>query len=373
MNKIIYYTKNNNNLELLKLKTEELLSLSISIIQIRDKTELFDTILSVDKVVMIIYEPENESDLKIIEELKIDESFKYLPVLVIEDPDCNYPVYSYGIEQIINKNCTVDQLAGHCTSLIKYKIKIDESDKRFSELSELNFTKSIQLDLIRKFIPQTVWNKCEDLANHQSLIIQEEEKELSFIYADLESFTSMSENMKPKEVIDTLNLLFDIVTQIVYQNFGDVDKFIGDAFLAIFDSADMALLTSIMIQSELETINKNRSALKLFPLKLRMGVHYGKVIRGSVGGTLRFDNTLIGDPINTTQRLEGMSPSGGILASKDVIKKSKAYDFSSIRYDKYFLKGKNKEIEAALLYDYYTTHTGIIEVLFKYRKQVEKV
>ncbi len=372
MYKVLYITeKNNSIINNLQFEIEKILNIELDLIQIINTDDIYDNLLSENQPAIVIFDETENNTIDIIKNLKQDESFSYLPILLLSDKYDYANNFSSGIDAVVRKNISGDELAHQISTLIKYKLKIDSLNKNFSEMSERNATKSIQLDLIKKFIPLTVWDKCEDLANHQNMIIPEEEKELSFIYADLESFTSMSENLTPTEVINTLNLIFDIVTQIVYQNYGDIDKFIGDAFLAIFNSPDMALLSGIMIQSELERINNERISKKMFPLKLRMGIHYGRVVRGSVGGTLRYDNTLIGDPINTTQRLEGMSPAGGILASKNIIQKIASCTFENARFDKYFLKGKNKEIEAILLFDYFKTHQDIMEILFKYRKFVE--
>ncbi len=372
MYKVLYITeKNNSIINNLQFEIEKILNIELDLIQIINTDDIYDNLLSENQPAIVIFDETKNNTIDIIKNLKQDESFSYLPILLLSDKYDYANNFSSGIDAVVRKNISGDELAHQISTLIKYKLKIDSLNKNFSEMSERNATKSIQLDLIKKFIPLTVWDKCEDLANHQNMIIPEEEKELSFIYADLESFTSMSENLTPTEVINTLNLIFDIVTQIVYQNYGDIDKFIGDAFLAIFNSPDMALLSGIMIQSELERINNERISKKMFPLKLRMGIHYGRVVRGSVGGTLRYDNTLIGDPINTTQRLEGMSPAGGILASKNIIQKIASCTFENARFDKYFLKGKNKEIEAILLFDYFKTHQDIMEILFKYRKFVE--
>lgn len=336
------------------------------------KEELYDLIVENNGCIAIIVDEFSENNFHIINELKNEEEFCYLPVILLSSKCRLETEELQKADTIINLTYSAKEIALQIASFIKYKLRIDNLQHKFSEMSELNAKKSIQLDLIKKFIPLTVWDTCEKLAENQHMVIEEEEKEISIIYADLESFTTMSENMTPSEIINTLNLLFDIITQIVYQNFGDVDKFIGDAFLAVFDSPDMAVLTALMIQSELEEINKKRHASSLPRLNFRLGLHHGKVIRGSVGGTLRFDNTLIGDPINTAQRLEGMSPPGGILASKEILGRINSVNFATIRYDNYFLKGKFKQIEAALLYDYYKSHKDILPILFKQRKQHEK-
>jgi adenylate cyclase len=327
-----------------------------------------------EPVILLLIEEEVPGIEDFVAELKKDESFKYLPIIMIlknNSVEQRKKYYSLGVEGFLSSTFDNDELALKCSAAINNKIRLDQVLKQLGDVSEKNITKAIQLDLIRKFIPMTVWKKTESLAEGQSLEIPEEEQELAIIFADLQSFTTMAEKTSPKEVIQFLNGIFDITTRIVYQNSGDIDKFIGDAFLAVFDSPEMAVLSAIMIQEELEIYNKKRSNAGLPVTTFRMGIHFGKVIRGSVGGTFRYDNTLIGDPINTAQRLESMSPPGGLLASKQVIQQLKLFSISDIEFKSYVLKGKNKNIEACLLYDYYKTHKEFKEILSGSKKVIE--
>jgi adenylate cyclase len=328
-----------------------------------------------EPVILLIGEESCQGLIKLIEEIKSDESFELLPIFLVLDentPSQRKKYFAKGMDGFLSKNFDTEELILTCNSAIKNKIRVDQVVRQLGEVSEKNITKAIQLDLIRKFIPQTVWIKSESLAEGQSLEIPEEEQELAIIFGDLQSFTTHSEKMSPKEVVEMLNGVFDITTQIIYQNFGDIDKFIGDAFLAVFDSPEMAALSAIMIQEELENYNKNRESKGLFVTSFRMGVHYGRVIRGSVGGTVRFDNTLIGDPINTAERLESLSAAGDILASKTFISRIPAIDIDKINFVNYTLKGKNKNVEACQLYSFYKTNVEIKKILFKNRFEIER-
>ncbi|HOL56137.1 MAG TPA: adenylate/guanylate cyclase domain-containing protein [Spirochaetota bacterium] len=376
MYNIIYIGKNDNldiqkmSLDLTKMNNEE-----IRIIKEKDLDAGINHLFFETSVILLIIEEDIDGAEDSIRELKKDEAFKFMPIIIIinqDDIEKRKRYYSLSIDGIINRDFSVEEIVLICNSVIKHKIRLDQVLSQLGEVSEKNITKAIQLDLLRKFIPLTVWEKTEDLAEAQDFEIPEEEQELAIIFADLETFTTMAEKQTPKEVIQMLNGIFDIATQIIYQNFGDIDKFIGDAFLAVFKHPEMALLSAIMIQDEIVSYNENRRRNNQNTSNFRLGVHYGKVIRGSVGGTVRFDNTLIGDPINTAQRLESMSPAGGILASKDIILKVKSLKDFNIPYKNYNLKGKDREIEATLFYEYYKEHPEIKTILFKERIRIEK-
>lgn len=375
MYNIVYIGSNDIDIEKISSDLSRINDEDIKIIKEKELEQGINLLFSEIPTILLIIEDKINGAEESIKELKKDEAFKFMPVIVVldkEDIEIRKKYYSFSVDGIINSKISTEEITLICNSVIKHKIRLDQVIKQLGEVSEKNITKSIQLDLLKKFIPLTVWEKTEDLAEAQDFEIPEEEQELAIMFADLESFTTIAERLIPKDVIQMLNGIFDIVTQIIYQNFGDIDKFIGDAFLAVFKHPEMALLSGIMIQDEIDFYNKNRIANNQNVSTLRIGIHYGKVIRGSVGGTVRFDNTLIGDPINTAQRLESMSKAGGILASKDIVSKVKILQNLNIPYQRYVLKGKDKEIEATLFYDYYKENREIKDILFKERIKIEK-
>ncbi len=173
---------------------------------------------------------------------------------------------------------------------------------------------TLMQQIIRQYISKSTWEKADFLSGEGRLHIEEEELEITCLFADIVSFTRISENLKPKAVIARLNIFFEPAAAAVYANEGDIDKFMGDAFLAIFKDPDQAVQAAIEIQKE-------RGAPK--GLRLRIGINTGKVIRGNVGGDLRKDNTIIGDVVNTASRIESHSGAGKILISEDTAKKLK--------------------------------------------------
>jgi adenylate cyclase len=329
-----------------------------------------------NQVILLIMEEIIEGLDEFIEEIKRDESFQYLPIMIILDHDTKTrrkTFYGKGIEGFLKKNFDCEELLLACNSAIKNKIRLDQVLKDLGDTQEKNITKAIQLELIKRFIPCTVWKKTLLLAEDQDFNIPEMEQDLAIMFADLQSFTAISEKMKPKEVVDFLNGVFDIATRVIYQNHGDIDKFIGDALLAVFERPEMALLSSIEIIDELNEYNIQRQKDNLPATTFRIGINYGKVIRGSVGGNERFDNTLIGDPINTAQRLEGLSPPGTVLAAKSLLDQFPGLINSDIVYHDYSLKGKDKTVKAALVYDYYLSHRDLLPGLRKIRQVIGSV
>lgn len=319
-------------------------------------------------IILLAISEKTEGLEDFIKELRSDEIFKLLPIFIIlrdETYEKKIKYYSLGVDNFILDNGNIKDFVFACRSAVENKIKMDDIANQLRDVTEKNITKSIQLDLIKKFLPLTVWEQCVKLAENQDFEIPEEEKEVAIIFADLEAFTTTSEHLPPSGVVAMLNEVFDITTQIIYQNCGDIDKFIGDAFLAVFDCAGDALLSAVLIQDAMDSFNRQRLSNDKLPINFRMGVHYGKVIRGSVGGTLRFDNTLIGDTINTAQRLESMSSPGEVLVSKALIDRVSFIKDMNLDFTNYELKGKNTRIDAFEFFLYHKKNPDILARLFK--------
>lgn len=147
-----------------------------------------------------------------------------------------------------------------------------------------------------------------------------EEREMSVLFSDLVGFTSMSLRMSPREVIEHLNGYFDIMCPIVLGHDGDIDKFIGDAIMAVFDDvpgkpppAERAVRAAMQMQEAMPDFNRNHDA----NMAMRIGINTGPLVRGDLGSRFfRRDYTVIGDTVNRANRYEMRCPIGGVLVSQ---------------------------------------------------------
>jgi CheY-like chemotaxis protein/class 3 adenylate cyclase len=146
-----------------------------------------------------------------------------------------------------------------------------------------------------------------------------EEREMSVLFSDICGFTSMSGRLPPREVIDMLNEYFDRLCPVVRAEGGDIDKFIGDAIMAVFEELPgrdppplRAVRAALAMQQALAEFNTGRP----LALSMRIGINTGPVVRGDIGPGFRREYAVIGDTVNKANRYEGNCPPGGVLVSQ---------------------------------------------------------
>ena len=300
---------------------------------------------------------------KDIQELKDDEVFRYLPVLGII-PEANPVVLSAlincGCESYLEESYIKTSLIEYIHLILRRSNHLDDVSAKISQLQEKAIRDFILLDIIKNYIPRTIWNKAEDFAEKQRLELNSEETDLVICFADICRFSTMAQYKQPNEVIDVLNTVFEVATRYIFYFSGDIDKFIGDAFLAIFTDLPQALKAMYGIQNELQELNQAADE----PVQFRIGMHVGKIIRGNVGGNNRYDNTLIGDTVNTASRLEGKSPVGGFVIS-EAVRRRLGFDIPEKYRMSAQLKGREGEEIYYLMFDFLIENPEVLPGLLE--------
>lgn len=137
-------------------------------------------------------------------------------------------------------------------------------------------------------------------------------KEVSVLFSDIRGYTTLTESMAAEEVVAMLNEYFETMVDAVFKHKGTLDKYIGDAIMAVFGSplpleehAWLAVQTAIEMQQRLTVFNASRTASQ--QLKIGIGINSDSVISGNIGSSKRMEFTAIGDGVNLGSRLEGAS------------------------------------------------------------------
>ncbi|MBX7056533.1 MAG: protein kinase [Leptospirales bacterium] len=170
---------------------------------------------------------------------------------------------------------------------------------------------------------------------------------LGVLFSDLRDFTSISEKLSPEETFALLNDYLDRMEAAVRRHGGFVDKFIGDAVMALFDEHPVnALRAGADMLRELALLNEERVASGLPALRAGIGVHWGEATLGVVGSRDRLDTTAVGDVVNTASRLESLTKSYGtpLLLSGAVSEELPAGEFDLRFLDMVMVKGKDEPI-----------------------------
>ncbi|MEN9826453.1 MAG: hypothetical protein RI953_2198 [Pseudomonadota bacterium] len=161
-------------------------------------------------------------------------------------------------------------------------------------------------------------------------------REMSVMFLDIRQFSKISESLSPKENFDFLNSYFATVNPVIQNHCGFIDKYIGDAVMALFPNRpDDALLAAIELQKQLDTFNNNRKTSFMNPISIGLGVHHGPLMLGTLGNEQRMEGTVISDSVNLASRLEGITKvfSVGLVTSQDSIiltHNPRQFDFRSL-------------------------------------------
>jgi len=131
---------------------------------------------------------------------------------------------------------------------------------------------------------------------------------MTIMFADIRGFTAMSENMTPKQNFDFINALLNRIGPIIRENDGFIDKYIGDAVMALFsDEADKAVDACLAILARLAAYNVERVTDGKVPVRLGIGLHTGSLMLGTIGEVERMDTTVISDSVNLSARIEKLT------------------------------------------------------------------
>ncbi len=137
---------------------------------------------------------------------------------------------------------------------------------------------------------------------------QQVERKMTVLFSDIRDFTALSETMSPQENFNFLNSYLMQMEPVVAAHGGIIDKYIGDAIMALFpDSPDAALRGALAMLDKLDEYNAGRERAGYRPIKIGIGINTGIVILGTVGGFGRMDGTVIGDAVNLAARLERLT------------------------------------------------------------------
>lgn len=194
------------------------------------------------------------------------------------------------------------------------------------------------------------------LSDPSKLRLGGDTKDMSVLFSDIRGFTSISEKVKPEILVRFLNIYLTKITQVILDNSGMVDKYIGDAVMALWgaplelkEHSYYAAKSALKMLVEVNNFNKEHSNM-FPPIKVGIGINSGKMVSGNMGGEQRFDYTVLGDNVNLASRLEGLTKYYGVSiilgenTYKHLKKTNNLQKFLIRHLDTVVVKGKQEKV-----------------------------
>jgi len=246
-------------------------------------------------------------------------------------------------------NSSNNYFSEHLTSNIEHFVQnagiILDNSILYTRMSEMQ--KGIR-SAFSKFVPPEIIDQLIE-SSQMDVRLAGEKRDVCILFSDIRSFTSISENNSADSVVDFLNRYFDIMVALIKKHGGTIDKFIGDAILAIFgaptsyeDNTQRAVLAAKDMISALPLLHTGTMKLPEQGFQIGIGIHRGNAIVGNIGSADKFDYTAIGDTVNLASRLEGLTKyyKQDIIISQEV-KESLEADIAIRELDTVKVKGKD--------------------------------
>lgn len=238
---------------------------------------------------------------------------------------------------------------------LDYRVQIHRNDE-FGDLAddfnkmaaELELKEKIKDSFGRYVTPEILELIIE---NPDSRWMNGSEVDASVLFVDIRGFTTLSEEREPEQLVGLLNDYFSLVTEVIVENGGHLNKFVGDEAMAVFGApvhdplhANAALKTAAEIQQKMALFVPKKGTWDK-PIKVGIGISSGRMIAGNLGSEKRMEYTVIGDNVNVASRLTSLAKGGEIIISKktfDLLENKTAFDLQE--KGNVFVKGRKMEI-----------------------------
>ena len=270
--------------------------------------------------------------------LKADSHWNTIPVLFltaqISVQNLVQGLVHLAADDYLPKPFAADELIARVQVLLRMKKAEDQSrelnrqlqhalDEQLIAYQELKTTKLKLAEteaatrltkLFEKFVPKGFLERIAPEGLESLRFGTAESDEATILFSDIRSFTDLSEPLSPQELMDFLNDYLKMMNMSIMVNHGFVDKFIGDAVMAIFDRTEQssndarnALNAGMGMLQVLGTMNQKRKRQGQIPISIGIGIHTGPVVFGTLGFEERMDSTVLGDAVNLASRLESLT------------------------------------------------------------------
>ncbi|MDP3243954.1 MAG: adenylate/guanylate cyclase domain-containing protein [Reyranella sp.] len=200
---------------------------------------------------------------------------------------------------------------------------------------------------IERFVPQAFLSIVGKPSVADVELGDNKRRTMSILFSDIRGFTTLSEQMSPDETFAFINTYLERMGPVIRDHHGFIDKYIGDAIMALFANADDALQAGLAMLAALEGFNAERRATGVPPIEIGIGINTGSLMLGTIGEKHRMDGTVISDAVNLAARIEGLTKdyAAPMLISEFTYRELSNPEASAIRpVDVVVVKGKTRPV-----------------------------
>ncbi|NJO93709.1 MAG: response regulator [Hydrococcus sp. RM1_1_31] len=265
-----------------------------------------------------------------------------------------FSAYQLPIVMLTAKNQVTDIVNGFEVGANDYLCKPVQKQEMLARIKTHLYLAKLTL-AYERFVPH---NFLKFLKKESIIDVQlgdQVQQKMTIMFSDIRSFTTLSESMLPQENFNFINAYLSRVSPLIRQHQGFIDKYIGDAIMALFpESASMAVSAAIAMQKEITNYNQSRQEQGLNPISIGVGIHTGNLMLGTIGEKERMETTVIADAVNLASRLEGLTKlyGVGILVSEYTIAEASLQRNYHCRFlDRVRVKGKKEPVAVYEVYD----------------------
>ncbi|MCL1463898.1 response regulator [Argonema galeatum] len=265
-----------------------------------------------------------------------------------------FPAYELPIVMLTAKNQVSDIVEGFESGANDYLSKPIQKQEMLARI-KTHISLAKLTSAYGRFVPR---NFLKFLGKESIIDVQlgdQVQQEMTIMFSDIRSFTTLSEAMTPQETFNFINSYLSRVSPVIRKHNGFIDKYIGDAIMALFpESANDAVQAAIAMQKEVENYNQDRHKMGYAPIAIGIGLHTGNLMLGTIGESERMETTVIADAVNLASRLEGLTKlyGAGILISHKTLCCLDYYQEQHFRFlDRVTVKGKKSAVAVFEVYD----------------------